>query len=157
MSDDLKTEFRDRIEDVRTGMLEVDGRFVPMSHSVVEDDPHLWFITAKDTPMAKAAAQGVAARYLICSDGKGIYADIEGDMVVSDDREKLDQVWGVVASSWFEDGKQDPDLQLVRYTPKSAEVWVTEGGAVGFLYQVAKAKVTGEKPDLGSHGSVTFA
>ncbi|WBU51836.1 pyridoxamine 5'-phosphate oxidase family protein [Paracoccus sp. SCSIO 75233] len=157
MTQEIKTEFRDRLESIRTGMLEVDGRFLPMSHNMIDGDPDLWFITAKDTPMAKAAAgQGVQARYMICSDGKGLYADIEGELSLSDDKEKLDAVWGMVASSWFEEGKEDPDLQLVRYTPNKAEIWVTEGGALGFLYEVAKSKVTGKQPDLGTHTSITL-
>ncbi|WBU57635.1 pyridoxamine 5'-phosphate oxidase family protein [Paracoccus sediminicola] len=156
MSDDVKTEFRDRLEKVRTGMLEVDGRFLPMSHNLIENDPHFWFITAKETPMAKAAAQSAQARYTICSDGKGLYADIQGALELSNDQEKLDEVWSVIASSWFEEGKQDPDLQLVRYTPAKAEVWLTDSGAIGFLYEVAKANITGDQPDMGTHTSITL-
>ncbi|WBU61473.1 pyridoxamine 5'-phosphate oxidase family protein [Paracoccus albus] len=156
MSDDLKTEFHDRLKKINTGMLEVDGRFLPMSHSMIDGDPNLWFITAKDTPMAKAAAQGADANYLVCSDGKGLYADVSGKLTLSDDAEKLDEIWGVIASSWFEGGKADPDLQLVRYAPSKAEVWVTEGGALGFLYQIARSKLTDQKPDLGQHGTVSL-
>ncbi|SDD61236.1 Pyridoxamine 5'-phosphate oxidase like [Paracoccus isoporae] len=157
MSDDPKTEFRDRLESIRTGMLEVDGRFLPMSHNVIEGDPKLWFITARETPMARAAAQGARARYLICSDGKGLYADIDGVLAVSNDEAKLDEIWNIVASSWFEDGKRDPDLLLVSYTPGEAETWMTEGGALGFLYQIAKAQVSDDKPDLGTHTTLNLA
>lgn len=157
MSADLKTEFHERLKKINTGMLEANGRFLPMSHSVIEGDPNLWFITAKGTPMAEAAAKGSEANYLICSDGKGLYADITGTLSLSDDPAKLEEVWGMIASSWFEGGKADPDLQLVSYAPSKAEVWVTEGGTLGFLYQIAKSKLTDDKPDLGEHGTVTFA
>ncbi|WBU64972.1 pyridoxamine 5'-phosphate oxidase family protein [Paracoccus aerodenitrificans] len=151
MTEDLKKEFWKRLESIRTGMLEVDGRFLPMSHNLIEGDPNLWFITAKDTPMAQAAEQGARARYLICSDGKGVYADIEGVLAVSSDMQKLDEIWNIVASSWFEEGKRDPDLLLVSYAPGKAETWMSEAGALGFLYQVAKSKISGEKPDMGAH------
>lgn len=157
MSDDLKPEFQKRLEKINTGMLQVGDRFLPMSHSLIEGDPSLWFITAKGTPMADAAAKGAAANYLICSDGKGLFADLHGTLSLSDDAAVLDEIWGVIASAWFEGGKADPDLQLVRYAPEKAEVWMTEGGALGFLYQIAKAKLTDEKPDEGLHGTVTFA
>lgn len=156
MTEELKTEFHDRLKKINTGMLEVGGRFLPMSHSVTEGDPNLWFITAKNTPMAEAAAKGGEANYLICSDGKGLYADIHGTLALSDDAAKLEEIWSIVADAWFEGGKTDPDLQLVRYTPHKAEVWVTEGGTLGFLYQIAKAKMTDAKPDLGQHGTVNF-
>lgn len=157
MSDDLRTEFYDRLKKINTGMLEVEGRFLPMSHSMIDGDPNLWFITAKGTAMADAAAKGAAARYVVSSDGKGLYAEVEGTLALSDDAAKLDEIWGIVASAWFEGGKSDPDLQLIRYTPQKAEVWVTTGGALGFLYQIGRAKITDEKPDLGQHGTVHFA
>lgn len=157
MSDDLKSEFQKRLGKAHAGMLQVGDRFLPMSHSLVEGDPSLWFITAKNTAVAKAAAAGEKANYLVCSDAKGVYADIHGTLSLSDEAAVLDEIWGVIASAWFEGGKADPDLQLVRYAPEKAEVWLTEGGAIGFLYQIAKAKLTDEKPDEGLHGTVTFA
>ena len=36
-----------------------------------------------------------------------------------------------------------------------AEVWAT-GGTLSFLYQIAKSKVTGEKPDMGEHFTLSF-
>ena len=40
-------------------------------------------------------------------------------------------------------------------TPKDAEVWSGDGG-VSFLYEIAKANMTGDTPDVGEHGHVTF-
>ena len=46
-------------------------------------------------------------------------------------------------------------MRLVRMTPAQAEVWATDGTA-GFLYEIAKAHVTGEHPDMGDHARITF-
>lgn len=156
MTTDRKEEFRKRLEGVRTGMLEVEGRYVPMSHSLTDGDDYIWFLTARETDMAKAAKQGDQARYVVSSDDKGLYADIEGHLQEVTDPETLDEIWNVVAASWFEDGKRDPDLVLVRYTPKTAEVWLTEGGAIKFFYQVARANITGKHPDMGSRFTLNF-
>ena len=84
------------------------------------------------------------------------YARIEGELSLSDDREKLDEIWNAVASSWFEDGKQDDDVRLLRLSLSAAEVWYTDGG-LGFMYQIAKSKLTGAKPDMGEHFEISFA
>ncbi|MDO5528248.1 MAG: pyridoxamine 5'-phosphate oxidase family protein [Paracoccus sp. (in: a-proteobacteria)] len=156
MSDDRKEEFYKRLGDTRTGMLEAEGRFLPMSPNMIEDDPNIWFITADGTPMADAAAKTAPAKFIVSNDDKGLYADIDGTLHLSEDKEKLDEVWGLIASSWFEDGKRDEDVQLVRFAPKKAEIWMTEGGAFKFFYQVARAQVTGKKPDMGEHFSLTL-
>ena len=158
--DDLKTEFWDRMEDVRTGMLGVkgQGRLVAMSPRIDDDMPgHIWFITAKKTDLAKATAAGPCdAQLVLADDSAGLYADIEGTLTHSTDREALEEVWNFVADSWFEGGKADPDVSLLRFTPRQAEVSVTTTSGVAFFYEMAKAKLTDEKPDVGAQGIVTF-
>ncbi len=158
MSDTLKEKFWDRLEDTRTGMMAAGhGRAVPMSHYVDDDDkaPALWFITAKGTDLAKAAAGGASGEYIVSSNDEALYARIDGKVSVSHDKAKLDKLWNGVAAAWFEDGKQDDDLQLIRFDLAQAEVWAT-GGSLKFLYEVAKAHVTDSKPDMGEHGTVHF-
>ncbi|MBA4491239.1 pyridoxamine 5'-phosphate oxidase family protein [Paracoccus sp. S1E-3] len=157
MTDDLRKEFRDKMKSVHTGMLQVgDDRFVPMAHNLTGEDPDLWFITAKGTPMAEAAAAGAEGCYLVCSEKHGIYADIHGKLSLSEDEAKTEEIWGIIASAWFEGGPRDPDVQLLRYRPTKAEVWLSDTGALGFLYQIAKAKMTGDKPDMGTHATLDF-
>ena len=156
MTTDRKEEFYDRLKGIQAGMLQVGDRYLPMSPNLVEGDKTIWFITAKETPMAKEASKGTDARLVLSSEDKGLYADVSGHLSVSHDREKLDEVWNVVASSWFEDGKRDDDVLLVSYQPSSAEVWMSEGGTINFLYQMARAQITGKHPDLGSNFTLQF-
>ena len=157
MSD--RETFWKRLDDVNAGMLgcDPDWRLVPMSHYADPDEDALWFITAEGTDLAKAVAGGAKkAVHVVSSQGGKLYARIEGELSLSDDREKLDEIWNAVASSWFEDGKQDDDVRLLRLSLSAAEVWSTDGG-LGFMYQIAKSKLTGAKPDMGEHFEISFA
>ena len=157
MSDkDRREEFWDRLDDCRSGMLDLDGRAVPMTHNLEPEDGNIWFLTAKGTEMAGAAAASKNARYIVCNDPEAIYAQVEGVLSVSTDKAKLDEVWSVMASTWFEEGKQDPDLVLVRFRPAKAEIWLGPESGFKFLWSVAKAKVTGDQPDYGDHFELTF-
>ena len=151
-----RKEFWDRVEDCRSGMLEVGGRIVPMTHNLEPEDGNIWFLTAKGTDMAEAAAKGESSRYIVCNDAEAIYAVVEGALSVSEDRAKLDQVWSVMASAWYEEGKEDPDLVLVCLKPKAAEVWLGPESGLKFVWSVAKSKVTGEEPDYGDHFELSF-
>ena len=157
---DLKGEFWERMEDVRTAMLGIKGvgRLVAMSPRTDDDAPGaIWFITANGTDLAKGTVSGpCAAQLVVADDAAGLYADVEGTLAHSTDREALDEVWSFVADSWFEGGKADPDLRLLRFTPREAEVSVTTTSGVAFFYEMAKAKLTDEKPDVGSQGIVRF-
>ena len=157
---DLKKTFWDRIGDVRSGMLGLasDNRLVPMSPQIDKDDnAHIWFLTAHGTDLASGCEAGAqAAKYVICDDKQGLYADIDGTLSLSGDRAKLDEVWNMVASAWFEDDKQDPDLRLLCFTPSKAEVWETSTSGIKFFYEVAKANLTDTKPDAGEQGTISF-
>ncbi|WP_233587026.1 pyridoxamine 5'-phosphate oxidase family protein [Pseudorhodobacter sp. E13] len=121
---DLKAEFWDRMEDVRTGMLGLKGkgRLVAMSPRVDDDIPgKIWFITAQGTDLAQGVAAGPCEAQLVIADNdQGLYADIDGTLALSADREALDEVWSFVADSWFEGGKADPDVRLLCFTPREA-------------------------------------
>lgn len=156
MTDTLKKEFHDRLDDINAGMLAAEGaRSVPMSHYVDEDGATLWFITAKGTDLAKAAQTGAEAEYILSSGGEHLYARVEGMLSAVTNPAKLDEIWNAIAASWFEDGKQDDDIQLMRLDMSEAEVWATRGNA-GFLFQIAKAHLTDAKPDMGEHGTLRF-
>ncbi|MDA8585055.1 pyridoxamine 5'-phosphate oxidase family protein [Rhodobacteraceae bacterium] len=156
---DLKDEFWKRLGDVRACMLgfKDSDALVAMSPQLDDDLPgQIWFITANGTSLAKGVASGDApARLVVADAGAGLYADVAGSLSHSTDREALDEVWSFVADAWFEGGQHDPDVCLLCFTPAHATVSVTDNGAK-FLYEIAKAHLTGAKPDAGAQGEVTF-
>lgn len=155
---DLVDTFWKRLDDINSGMLGLteDPRLVPMSHYADRDLNTLWFITAKGTDLSQSLHDGAKdALHVVSSANEGLYTRIHGRLSLSNDSKKLDELWNAVASSWFEEGRQDPDVQLLRLDLAEAEVWAT-GGRAAFLYEIAKSKLTGSKPDMGDHYSLTF-
>lgn len=159
MTDDTQAAtFWDRLDDINSGMLGLtqDMRLVPMSHYAERDANCLWFISAKGTDLVQSLSDGEKpALHVVSSEGQGLYARIHGILSLSHDQAKLDDLWNAIASSWFEDGKRDPDVQLMRFALSEAEVWAT-GGKLSFIYEIAKSKVTGHKPDMGDHYTLAF-
>lgn len=151
--------FWKRLDQTTAGMLGIvgDRRLVPMSHYPDKETNSLWFITANGTDLVSdvtSAPKG--AEFLIANGGDGLYATIHGELSLSQDDNKLDEIWNAVASSWFEDGKRDDDVRLLQMRLSDAEVWATNPSSLVFLYQVAKANATGEKPDIGEHFRLSF-
>ncbi|MEO9632798.1 MAG: pyridoxamine 5'-phosphate oxidase family protein, partial [Sulfitobacter sp.] len=89
------------------------------------------------------------------SKDESFWARIDGHVSAVTNPTELDKIWNAIAGAWFEDGKQDPDVQLIRFDLTEAEVWATDGG-FKFLYEIGKAQLTGEKPDMGKHGTIRF-
>lgn len=148
------TEFWDRIEAVNAGMLDAAGgaRWVPMSHYADRAANALWFLTTEGTQIVDAVTAGQHdATYLLADNAKGLFAQVTGSLAISTDRAKLEELWNPVASAWFDGGIDDPDLRLLSFTVTGGEVWVTPTSGVRFMFNIAKAKLTGDAPDMGDH------
>lgn len=158
MTQDLKQQFASRLNETRSGMLSAGAApAVPMSHfyEAEKDDAVLWFITSKGTELAQAAQKQTKGQYLISDNDAQLYARVDGVIRAENDPATLERIWSFVADAWFEEGKQDDDVQLLRMDMRAAEVWIT-GGSLKFFYEMAKANLTDTRPDLGQHGHLHF-
>ncbi|MFB2532293.1 pyridoxamine 5'-phosphate oxidase family protein [Paracoccus sp. p4-l81] len=154
-----RATFWDRLDDVNAGMLGLDegAALVPMSHQIATESDRLYFITAEGTDLQKAVAGGAAAAtYVLAEGGKGLYARLHGKLSQNDDPAKLEEVWNFVADAWFEGGKRDDDVRLLELRLTEGEAWVTSKSGLRFLYEVAKARITGAEPDMGQHMKLRF-
>ncbi|MFN3972064.1 MAG: pyridoxamine 5'-phosphate oxidase family protein [Gemmobacter sp.] len=153
--------FWDRLSAVNAGILGTQNgaaRMVPMSHQLRDGDTTIWFITARDTDLAEAAEQRrVMATYVVADGGKGLYAVIEGELVRNAEAALRDALWSIVADSWFAGGKDDPNVCILGLVPGSAEIWLTPTSGVSFAFNVLRAQVTGQQPDMGRHGKLSGA
>ncbi|WP_287252704.1 pyridoxamine 5'-phosphate oxidase family protein [Mesorhizobium sp.] len=43
--------------------------------------------------------------------------------MIDDDRAVIDRLWNRFVAAWFEEGKEDPKLCLLRFDPADAEIW----------------------------------
>ncbi len=156
MSKDLRAAFWSQLKDVRAGLLAADGeRPVPMSPQADAENGVIWFITARGSAADRGAKADGEASFHVADSRSHLYANVFGKLSVVNDSEKLDDLWNAFAAAWFEDGRDDDAVQLVKFTPHEAEIWSGDGGA-SFLYEIAKANLTGDTPDTGDHGRVTF-
>ena len=156
MTDKLAQTFWNRIDDVSAGMLAArDAPPRPMAQTARKDDGALWFITAQGTDIAEAARAGSEATFTAACAHSKLYATVKGKLSVETSKEKLDDIWSPMAAVWFEDGRQDDDIRLVKMRLTEGEVWATDGTAKS-LYEMAKAGMSESKPDLGDHGMVRF-
>jgi general stress protein 26 len=86
----------------------------------------VWFFTSKDTDLARALGGGAAATLQFAAKGHELFASLEGRLVPDDDRATIDRLWNRFVAAWFEGGRDDPKLQLLRFDPESAQIWLNE-------------------------------
>ena len=58
-----------------------------------------------------------------------LFAHVHGTLVPSDDKEVIERLWNPIIASWYKDGKDDPDLLLLRFDTEKADIWEASAGA----------------------------
>lgn len=89
------------------------------------------------------------------ADNSGMrYVSVTGTANVLDDRGKVDELWDP-SNKAFWDGKDDPNIRVLRVKPSMAEFWDSPGKIVTTV-KMAAAALTGAKPDLGENRKVAL-
>ena len=53
-----------------------------------------------------------------------VFATVHGRLTVDNDRAVIDRLWNSYIAAWYEGGKDDPNLALLRLDGERAEVWL---------------------------------
>eukprot|EP01030_Chromulinospumella_sphaerica_P019199 gene19199-19084_t len=149
----------DEIDKAHIGMVGVvDGEprhFQPMTAFTVAGDGELWFFTRAETELARDASHGARqVMFIVQSRDREFQACVGGEMTVEMDRDKIARWWSPMVAVWYPEGKDDPDLRLLRVKCHDARVWISEAGPVRVAWEVARANATHPAPDLGGRTDV---
>ena len=130
---DLERKFWKAIEDDRTMMLGITG-IAPRPMTALSEDRQapLWFFTSVDTDLAKGlvGSLGKAATATITSKGHDVFATLSGKLVLDNDPAVIDRLWNPFIAAWFEGGKEDPKLTLIRLDAETAVIWLNGSSVV---------------------------
>jgi len=109
---------------VMLGLAGVDeGHTRPMTAQLDGDGGPIWFFTSTESELVKQVDATHRAVATFASKGHDVFAAIHGDLVVDNDRAVIDRLWNRFVAAWYEQGKDDPKLVLLRFDAERAEIW----------------------------------
>jgi general stress protein 26 len=131
---DIEAKFWKALKGDRTTMLGLsgieEGHSQPMTAQLLEEHEEgggpIWFFTANDTDLVRALGKGHRAQLHFSSKGHDLFAAVHGELTPTCDRVTIDRLWNRFVAAWFEGGKTDPKLQLLRFEPDRAQIWLNE-------------------------------
>jgi general stress protein 26 len=125
---ELEAKFWSELKSDMTVMLGLagvaEGHTRPMTAQVEHDRGPIWFFTAKDTSIVENLRRDSRAIMTFASKGHGLYAAAHGELRLDNDRAAIDRLWSPFVAAWFEKGKDDPKLALLRLDAERAEIWL---------------------------------
>jgi general stress protein 26 len=120
-------------------------------------DGALYFFTGATSPKVDEIRANPHVLLTYANPDKQSYVSLSGQATVERDRSKIDQLWTKEIAAWFPDGKDDPNLILVRFDAEEAEYWDAPNRFVlGAAY--LKSLIGGDRPHFeGSAGKADLA
>lgn len=136
----LRASFWEALDDSPFMMLGLqgveDGRTRPMTAQVdagedgdAEDGGTIYFFAAHSEPLVQSLGQSHRAVATYVSKDHKVFAHVHGNLVLNQNRAVIERLWNPFIASWYKDGKDDPDLALLRFDAEKADVWEAHAGA----------------------------
>ncbi len=131
---DIEAKFWKHLRSDMTVMLGLvgkeDGHAQPMTAQLDEDlgdSSPIWFFTSKDNGLVEAmGGSGGRSVFHFASKDHDLFACVHGELRKDDDAQMIAKLWNPYVAAWFKGGKEDPNLQLIRFSPEKAEIWLNE-------------------------------
>lgn len=160
MRTDSTAKLWELIQDIKFGMFTAhhgNGHLHSRPMTTLNRDEQggvLWFFMSKggDPVMDFESVPEVNISY--SNPSKEEYVSVSGTARLVNDPAKKNEFWNPLYKAWFKGGVNDPDLGLVAVTINHAEYWDVKTNTATKIFEMAKASMTGSKPDLGEHGQV---
>ncbi|QJB70773.1 pyridoxamine 5'-phosphate oxidase family protein [Parasphingorhabdus halotolerans] len=151
---EIKEEFWEALDDSPYVMVSIMGsnaHAIPMRAQLDKDaDSAIWFFTSTDNRLAS----GGPAMAQFASKRHDLFACIGGTLTKETEPAVFDKLWSNAVEAWYEKGRLDPKLLLLRFDLRNAEIWESDPGIVGMFKMMTGLTMDGN--EMGEHAKVAL-
>lgn len=124
---------------------------LPMTAQLDKDaNSAFWFYTSRDNRLAP----GGPAMAQFAGKDHHLFACISGTLTEETDLSIIDAHWSNDVAAWYEGGRQDPNLLMLRFDLGDAEIWLADMTLKGVFKMLVGANVRSEVK--GKHVEVSL-
>jgi general stress protein 26 len=143
----------DKVHAVMLGSPDHAQHMQPMAPQTAREENAVWFYTKTSADIARAGGGHV---HMCIFGDDDWYACLDGHLETVRSPEHADRFWSSITEAWYPGGKNDPELTMLKFTPSTGQIWASTSSTVKFGWEIAKANLTDEEPDVGYKTAVNF-
>jgi general stress protein 26 len=150
----------DLLEDIEVAMLTThaaDGSLVtrPLQTLALDGNGELVFFTAASSHKVDELTDIAVFNLASAPPGAQRYASGRGPARIDRDRATIEALWSLPQTVFFPQGKDDPDLVVLRVRVRDAVYWESAGNFVARALDFAQGLLSDEPADLGHRGRLS--
>lgn len=127
---------------------------VPMSRQEVDEAGNIWYICSSESETHKNLEIDDKISIFYADPKNYRFLSINGTAILTRDQVRIDRYWNKMMESWFEKGKDDPNIKLIKVTPSEAHYWESGSNKIVNLFAMLKNALTGSNEDIGEEGEL---
>jgi general stress protein 26 len=137
-----------------TNLKELPLSIRPMATQKVDESGNVYFLAVRDADSVKHINAAPEIQVTWSNDQKSEYLALYGTAEVYRDQKEIDEMWSSFIKTWFPEGKDDPNLVIIRFRPESGHYWDTQHGKFAQLLGMIAGAVTGKETDDSLEGNI---
>lgn len=148
----------DRLDSAKFVMLgspRPEDHMQPMAPKVDQEEGVVWFYASASSELVEAVNTCRGCIHMCLAD-TDYQACIRGSLTEDKRHDVMDRYWSPMVAAWFEGGRTAPDLTLLKFTPYDASIWASTRNPVKLAWEIGKAALQYDTPDVGERESVDF-
>jgi len=129
----------------------------PMSsNGDIDPNGDIWFFTAASSHKVSEISKLPKVNVSFADPDNQHYVSITGTAELVRDPKKIDELWRPEFKMWFPEGKNDPEVALLKVNLEKAEYWDSPSSTIGFALDFVSSLVTGKEADSGENKKLNF-
>ena len=100
----------------------------PMNVRQVDENGNLWFLIANDSYTFQDLSADPFVQLFFQGSKHSDFLQLKGQVEITRDKKKLDELWEPIIKTWFTEGEEDPRIAIVKVEPLEGYYWDTKHG-----------------------------
>lgn len=145
------------VEDIEVAMMTTraaDGSLVsrPLQTLELDENGELIFFTAAESRKVDELTEDATVNLAYADPGERRYVSVRGRARMDRDDDTIRELWSPAQKIFFPEGKDDPNLMVLRVRVQDASYWEAAGNFVARAFDFARGMLDEAPSDLGEHG-----
>lgn len=126
----------------------------PMAVQNTPFDGTLWFLTRRSSEKIEEARNDDHVLLAFADPRNAKYLALKGRATVSQDRQKIHELWNAMYKAWFPEGENDPEIAVLRVDIDEGDFWEASSSRIVRTARYLAAAMTGGSATVGTAGHV---
>lgn len=126
----------------------------PMSPQKIDDEGDFWFLSAVDSHKNMELDTDPYVQLLFQGGPHSDFMSLYGKATISNDKQKIEELWNPLIKTWFTEGKDDPRITVIKVTPEDGYYWDTKHGDMVAFVKIIAGAITGQTLDDSIEGKL---